>query len=185
MPVKRAHDRTTQDAHRLRDDNETATPMNQFSSGTAVLTPIANDDGLCIDPRPHASMARAPAKLFASQFDRQLANGVIPAPDSALAVHAIRLVSPAQRRALADTMGKLIVWACAARLSALITVDWTDVSCAADLIDRIRVRLYDVHPVKARGVAGLRLLLSNAAEPLYLNRPGALNAELVAVLQFL
>jgi hypothetical protein len=164
--------------------NETAIPMNQFSSGTALLTPIANE-GRCADPRPRASTAQTPAKLLASQFDRQLAAGVVPAPDSALAVHASRLVSAAQRRELAETMGNLIVWACAARLSERISGDWTDVSSAADLIDRIRVRLCDVYAVKARGVAQLRLLLSDAAEPLYRNHPSVQNAELLAVLHFL
>jgi hypothetical protein len=160
--------------------------MSQFSSGTAVLTPIANDGRRrCTDPRPRAATARTPATLLASQFDHQLAAGVIPAPDSALAVHASRLVSAALRRELAETIGNLIVCACAARLSARITMDWTDVLSAADVIDRIRVRLCDVQPVKARGVARLRLLLSDDADPLYRTRPGAPNAELLAVLQFL
>jgi hypothetical protein len=128
--------------------------------------------------------ARVTAWLRASQFDRQLAVGV-PAPaGSALAVHHARLTSVAEREAIAGALRQAVHGAHAGGrpLSSRIPVHPTNIAAAEDLIDTITLRLHSPRPVSARGMARLRVVLSDGCGPMYRFGRGDLNGRLGAAL---
>ena len=134
-------------------------------------------------PRPSLA-ARVTARLRAYQFDRQLAVGV-PAPaGSALAVHQARLTSSAEREAIARTL-RLAVHDAHAGLSPFssrIPVHSNNIAAAEDLIDTITLRLHSPRPVSARGMARVRLVLSDGGGPMYRFGRGDLSGRLGAAL---
>jgi hypothetical protein len=134
-------------------------------------------------PRPSLA-ARVTARLRAYQLDRQLAVGV-PAPaGSALAVHQERLTSAAEREAIARVLRQAVHHARAggAPLSSRIPVHPTNIAAAEDLIDTITLRLHSPPPVSARGMARLRLVLSDGCGPMYRFGRGDLSGRLGAAL---
>jgi hypothetical protein len=134
-------------------------------------------------PRP-SLVARVTARLRAYQLDRQLAVGV-PAPaGSALAVHQARLTSVAEREAIARAL-RLAVGDARARAtprSSRIPVDPSNIAAAEDLIDAITLRLHSPRPVSARGMARLRVVMSDGSGPLYRYGRGDLSGRLGAAL---
>jgi hypothetical protein len=134
-------------------------------------------------PRPSLA-ARATARLRAYQLDRQLAVGV-PAPArSALAVHQARLVTVAEREAIARTLRQALddANAGAAPLSSRIPLHPTNIVAAEDLIDAITLRLHSPRPVSPRGMARLRVVLSDGSGPMYRFGRGDLSGRLGAAL---
>jgi hypothetical protein len=134
-------------------------------------------------PRP-SLMARVTARLRAFQFDRQLAVGV-PAPaGSALAVHEARLTSMAERESVAWALRQAVhdVRAGGTPLSARIPVHFNNIAAAEDLIDTITLRLHSPRPVSARGMARLRVVLSDGCGPMYESGRGDLSGRLGAAL---
>jgi hypothetical protein len=128
--------------------------------------------------------ARVTARLRAYRLDRQLAVGV-PAPaGSALAVHKARLMSVAEREAVARALRQALQDACAgsAPLSSRIPVHATNIVAAEDLIDAITLRLHSPRPVNARGMARLRVVLSDGGGPMYRLGRGDLSGRLGAAL---
>ena len=112
---------------------------------------------------------RMMARLRAGQFDRALAVGV-PAPaGSALAAHAARLTSVAERQAVAGALCRAVRDAKAARAtqSGRVPMHRANIASAEALIDEVTLRLHAPHPVRARGMARLRQLLSTGTSPLY------------------
>lgn len=134
-------------------------------------------------PRPSV-VARVTARLRAYQFDRQLAVGV-PAPaGSALAVHEARLTSLAERESIARTLRRAVhdTRVGATPLSARIPVHFNNIAAAEDLIDAITLRLHSPRPVSARGMARLRVVLSDGCGPMYESGRGDLSGRLGAAL---
>ena len=134
-------------------------------------------------PRPSLA-ARVTARLRAYQFDRQLAVGV-PAPEgSALAVHQARLTSVAEREAIAHALRQAVREARAGGnpLTSRIPVHPTNIAAVEDLIDTITLRLHSPRPVSARGMARLRVVLSDGCGPLYRFGRGDLGGRLGAAL---
>jgi hypothetical protein len=134
-------------------------------------------------PRPSLA-ARVTARLRAYQFDRQLAVGV-PAPEgSALAVHQARLTSVAEREAIAHTLRQAVREARAGGnpLTSRIPVHPTNIAAVEDLIDTITLRLHSPRPVSARGMARLRVVMSDGCGPLYRFGRGDLGGRLGAAL---
>lgn len=134
-------------------------------------------------PRP-TLVARVTARLRAYQFDRLLAVGV-PAPEgSALAVHEARLTSVAERESIAWALRQAVHDAHAGNtvVSARIPVHSNNVAAAEDLIDAITLRLHSPRPVSARGMARLRVVMSDGCGPLYEHGPGDLSGRLGAAL---
>lgn len=134
-------------------------------------------------PRPSLA-ARVTARLRPYHLDRQLAVGV-PAPaGSALAVHQGRLASVAEREAVARTLRQAVhdADAGASPLSSRIPVHPTNIAAAKDLIDTITLRLHSPRPVNARGMARLRLVLSDGCGPMYRFGQGDLSGRLGAAL---
>jgi hypothetical protein len=137
-------------------------------------------------PRPSLA-ARVTARMRAYRLDRQLAVGV-PAPaGSALAVHQSRLTSVAEREAVARALRQAVHDARAAQaastpLSSRIPAHSTNIEAAEDLIDAITLRLHSPRPVSARGMARLRVVLSDGCGPMYRFGRGDLNGRLGAAL---
>jgi hypothetical protein len=134
-------------------------------------------------PRP-SLVARVTARLRAYQLDRQLAVGV-PAPaGSALAVHQARLTSVAEREAIAWALRVAVRDARAGSIprSSRIPVHPSNIAAAEDLIDTVTLRLHSPRPVSARGMARLRLVLSDGCGPLYRFGRGDLGGRLGAAL---
>lgn len=113
--------------------------------------------------------ARLTARLHARRFDRMLAMGMRAPAGSALAVHAERLISHAEREAIARSLCQAVHDAHHGRttLSSRVPLHREKIVAAADLIDDVIVLLQFAHPVKARGMARLRQLLSDGRAPLY------------------
>lgn len=119
---------------------------------------------------PRRLRARLIARLRASSLDRQLAVGVAPAAGSALAAHRARIVAPPERHAVART------------LSESMQEAGHRGTLAEDLSERLIQRLYAPGPVCERGMARLRLLLSDGSGPLYRCGRGDLSGRLGAAL---
>jgi hypothetical protein len=128
--------------------------------------------------------ARMTARLRARRFDRALAVGV-PAPaGSALAAHAARLTSVAERQAVARALRRAVCDAKDTRAtrSGRVPMHRANIASAEALIDEVTLRLPAPHPVSARGMARLRQLLSDGRGPLYRYGRGDLAGRLGAVL---
>jgi hypothetical protein len=128
--------------------------------------------------------ARVTARLKAYKFDRQLAVGV-PAPaGSALAVHQARVTSVSEREAIAHSLRQAVRDARSGGTprSSRIPVHCTNIAAAQDLIDTITLRLHSPRPVSARGMARLRVVLSDGCGPLYEFGKGDLSGRLGAAL---
>ena len=134
-------------------------------------------------PRPSLA-ARVTARLKAYKLDRQLAVGV-PAPaGSALAVHQARVTSEAEREAIARALLQAVHDAHAGLppLSSRIPVHPNNIAAAQELIDTITLRLHSPRPVSARGMARLRVVLSDGCGPMYRFGHGDLSGRLGAAL---
>jgi hypothetical protein len=118
---------------------------------------------------PGTPLARLSARLFPCRYDRQLLAGIPPEPGSALAVHIARLTSMAQRRAFAAALRQVLrgLHEDPTLYSSRVPLDDHTVAGAATLFDQIRERLEAPGPVRAHGVARLRMLLSDGASPVY------------------
>jgi hypothetical protein len=126
--------------------------------------------------------ARVMARLLAAKFDQMLAVGV-PAPEgSPLALHAARLTSVDEREAIAHTLRRSLDDARnrEAGFSSRVPLNAPNIIAAENRIDQIALRLHSPRPVTARGVARLRLLLSDGAGPMYLYGRGDLEGRLGA-----
>jgi hypothetical protein len=129
--------------------------------------------------------ARITARLRAGRLDRALAVGV-PAPaGSALAVHAARLSSVAERHAIAQALRRAVRDANddpRATRSGRVPMHRANIASAQALIDEVTLRLHAPDPVRARGMARLRQLLSDGTGPLYRYGRGDLAGRLGAAL---
>jgi len=156
-------------------------PNNKISPG--LLSTASDVRRRTAAPRPSLA-ARVTARLRAYHLDRQLAVGV-PAPaGSALAVHQARLTSVAEREAIARTLRLAVQGGRAGGtpLSSRIPVHPVNVAAAEELIDTITLRLHSPRPVSARGMARLRVVLSDGGGPMYRCGRGDLGGRLGAAL---
>ena len=131
--------------------------------------------------------ARVTARLRAGRFDRALAVGVPASAGSALAAHAARLTSVAERQTVARVLRRAVRDATDthATRSGRVPMHRANIASAEALIDEVTLRLHAPHPVSARGMARLRQLLSDGTGPLYRyghgDLAGRLNAALAAL----
>jgi hypothetical protein len=124
------------------------------------------------------------ALLKAHEFDRMLAVGTPVPAGSALAVHAARLTSVDEREAVARSLRSVVDTARnrTALVSSRIELNVPNINVARERIDQITLRLHSPRPVNCRGVARLRLLLSDGAGPMYRYGRGDLEGRLGAAL---
>ncbi len=131
-----------------------------------------------------STMVRLRARLFAGRLDRELDAGAVPMLGSALAAHMTRLTSTHERESLARALRHAMAEAhrgCAG-VPLRIPVNWESMISCADTVDDITLLLHSPRPVRARGMARLRLLLSDGTGPLYQEGRGSLPAGLRGVL---
>jgi hypothetical protein len=129
------------------------------------------------------------AHLRAPWLDRQLADGIASWHSPAHAARALQLTSARTRKALARSLERLVEQAeeppRSAR-SAVILPCRPQVREARPIILTTALRLRAGAPVAARGMARLKLLLSDGAGPCYASsRPDALLIELQTITQWL
>jgi hypothetical protein len=133
---------------------------------------------------PASWSTRLSARLFAARYDGEVEAGIIPVGGTPLAVHWVRLTSARERRDLAFAL-------CAAVRDAQSSqghrgprapVNATAVRQATGVIDDVLERLTGATPVRARGMARLRLLLADGRGPLYRRGRGTLTAAMRGVL---
>jgi hypothetical protein len=116
-------------------------------------------------------------RLHRNRLDRELAAGRRPDDSPAHALRARQLVGARSRRQLADGLRRLIASAEARRpaYTAAIPPRRAEVRAARGVLDALRERLLEDAPVRAGGVALVRILLTDGASPAYApGRPGAL-----------
>jgi len=121
-------------------------------------------------PRPALS-ARARAWLRQDALERRLLDGealTAPTGDD-LAARAWQLTRPRARARMTRTLTGVLLEAGepAARRGAAVPVRRSEVEVARDEIARVVARLRDPRPVRARGMAMLRRLLTDGDGPLY------------------
>lgn len=145
---------------------------------------------LAAQPRPREAdaapgwSARLSARIFAARYDQELDSGASPLPGTALAAHCARLASADERAELSRALRLAAADAVAvgAWTKPRVPVRRDAVKRAADVVEEVVSRLDDPHGVRARGMARLRMLLSDGRGPLYRAGSGSLNAALRGVL---
>jgi hypothetical protein len=149
----------------------------------AILVTTAGPTRPARPPRMPVA-ARVAARLHAGRLDHMLAVGAPAQPGTALAVHAARLTSTAERMALARSLRAALDSArgTSAEISLRAPLHRGNVVAAARLIDAITGRLATSTPVQARGMARLRRVLSDGRGPLYQCGTGDLAGRLGAAL---
>jgi hypothetical protein len=127
---------------------------------------------------------RLRARLFAGRYDQQIEDGLSPLPGSPLDLHGARLISARERNDLAGALRQAVVDADSTPVPfhPRVRVASAAVLHCAEVIEAVHDRLTDPFPVRARGIARLRMLLSDGAGPLYRSGRGTLNAALRGVL---
>ena len=152
----------------------------------ANIRQSAGDAAIVSTDVPHGATvtARLKARLFAGRLDRDVDDGIAPLPGSPLAVHMARLISVDEREALARSLRHALAEVDEERrgVCARIPVDPERLASCRDVIDDITLRLHAPRPVRARGMARLRMLLSDGSGPLYGTGRGSLAAALRGVL---
>jgi hypothetical protein len=131
-----------------------------------------------------SALVRFAARVFAWHYDQQLLDGVTIEPGSALAMHVARLTSDRHRHELAETLDLAVQRAEADPMfySSRIPTHLGAVMSAVDQIEEIRLRLKGPRPVRAHGVARLRMLLADGVGPFYVPGRRGLADALRAVL---
>lgn len=129
----------------------------------------------------HPSLAaRLQARIFAAKFDRQVEAGAVPTPGSPLAAHVARLTSVRERENVARAFRHVLQGGPGASTIAQLRIPVLSnrVDECRDVIDDITLRLHSPRPVQAKGMARLRMLLSDGTGPLYFQGHGSLASEL-------
>jgi hypothetical protein len=157
------------------------TPRDQLRDLRAALPEEAGSPAIG-GPAPWS--ARLRARWFANRYDREIEGGLGAVPGSPLAVHGVRLTSARERDALARALRLVLHDADAGgrRRTVRVPLHRGAVRRGADLIGAVCDRLDDPFPVRARGMARLRILLADGRGPLYRSGPGTLTAALRGVL---
>ena len=120
------------------------------------------------------------ARLQAGRLDRELESGARIPVDTLLAVHAQRITGPAERARLCAGLRR--VQARAVTGCAAVPLQRRQIRAEDVLVDEIAGWLSGPLPVRARGMARLRMLLTDGAGPLYRTGTGSLPAALRGVI---
>lgn len=156
--------------------------MHTSANSTAMWSALPADD-VAPDPIERAPLkTRIHARVFASRLDDELVRGAEVEPGSALAVHAARLSRQKERAALADALRRLLWPRFVSPGSVVVRVDRAAVEAARDHVHDVLLRLHAPRPVRAPGVARLRMLMADGTGPFYVHGRGDLTAGLKAVL---
>ena len=131
-----------------------------------VLLAEANGSPAAKHVRPWDRIA---TRCLAARLDRELAAGVAPDSSAARALRAQQLTRPSARRDLAESVERALTIGMrpAAARSPAVPVCRDKVSEAAGELRELVGCLVAPGPVRARGVALVRILLSDGGGPLY------------------
>lgn len=126
------------------------------------------------------------ARLFASRYDQQIERGVTVAAGTPLAAHYVRLASRNEREDMAEALTTLLQDArrhAGSRSTGMrVPIRAEDVRQSADVVEDVVARLLGPVPVRARGMARLRILLGDGRGPVYRPGHGTLAAAMRGVL---
>jgi hypothetical protein len=113
---------------------------------------------------------RLAARWRAHRLDAQLARGVAPETDAALALRAHTLGEPCMRNVLARGVQRVLDEARSAQRPSpgRIPVRKAEVLSAADELEQLATRLRSPGLLASRGLASVHLLLTDGCGPLYL-----------------
>jgi hypothetical protein len=126
---------------------------------------------------------RVRARLRTATLDRQLADGAPPEANVALALHATRVYEPGQRLLLARSLRRIADSSNSQPGRIGVPLNREAIVRARPEIDAVADRLRTDGPVSVRGVARIRLLLTDGSGPLYgASRPEQLRRELQSAL---
>jgi hypothetical protein len=155
--------------------------QHQIPAALGAGTPVAPHPGV------HATTwrNRLAARVYAGRYDRRLEDCVPVRPGSALAVHATRITAAREREELARALRSALQQGRRQAPRGVITTALPvnrAITTTADVLDAVTLRLHAPLPVHPRGMARLRLLLSDGGGPLYWTGRGSLAAELRGVL---
>lgn len=132
----------------------------------------------CVKVERTPPLVRLRARIRARQTDRALASGISPDSSACLSVRAHELIGCPTRSALARAIRRLVDDARhpLQPMSFNIPICRSKVWRSRDTLEQLADRLLSDGPLDARGLAQIRLLLSDGAGPLY-DRPTADDLE--------
>ena len=132
----------------------------------------------CVKVERTPPLVRVRTRVWARQTDRALASGISPDSSACLSVRAHELIGYPTRSALARAIRRLVEDAGhpVRPLSFNIPMCRSKVWRSRDTLKQLADRLLTDGPLDARGLAQIRLLLSDGAGPLY-DRPSADDLE--------
>jgi hypothetical protein len=136
--------------------------LQRRRAGSVVLVDLPGGGSVL---QPVTLGARVSARLRVAALDRALASGAVAESDVALTLHARRLISPALRRQLARTLRGMVE-----RSRTPARWPGPQVGRAGSDLLALADRLERPEAVDARGVARLRVLLSDGGGPLHADR---------------
>lgn len=129
---------------------------------------------------------RLRARWFHLELDRALAAGVSPDTEVALAVRANLLIGRSQREGLARSLHYLVRRSNRRPSITKAPIRRRAVEAAADDLGQLATRLLTPSSVDARGVAQVRLLLTDIKSPIFSSDvAGALQSRIAAAIQAL
>jgi hypothetical protein len=144
-----------------------ATPYRQLLD--QLLDDSRPDAGHRAATRAPALRSRALATLRHAELDRRLADGADTTDDRELIVRAWQITRPSARERLATALDAILTDAERPRRArgTSVPICREEVAVARDEIVRLVERLRDQRPVRPRGVALARRLLTDGTGPLY------------------
>lgn len=127
------------------------------------------DERNSVCARPASLAERLQSHLFGHGLDRALAAGACPEGQVLLALRAQQLASPAVRQETARCVGRLLEADAAPRqpYSAASWLQRQRVETARPELERLRDTLASPVPISVRGVAMVRVLLTDGGGPLF------------------
>lgn len=132
---------------------------------------LLDDSDRCVTARDATVFERLVSHVRAAKLDRELAGGARADGSAVRALRAQALVRPSMRRALARSVEELVEEAAIGghplRTEARVPIRRETVMEAADELQVLVGRLLAPGPVRARGVAEVKLLLTDGAGPIY------------------
>ena len=160
--------------------------MGHQPAGIDLVT--ADGRGLSRAPDEAGIFIKAQARFRGRSLDRALSNGEDPASSPVLTRRAAWLTRPRNRHALARSIRRLLDPPSGRRPgpSAAVPPHRGELAGARLPLARVAALLETDEPVSARGVARLRLLLTDGRSALYApDRTGELRAEVEGILDAL
>ena len=142
-------------------------------SSIVLIAPPAACHADAVEPRRSRLRDRLTARLRANGLDRRLADGVPPERSAALSLRARRLIEPPVAATMARALHRIVREAHEHRLPhATMPVRLLAVRRSAAELEDLARRLVAPRPAAVRGIAQVRLLLTDGTGPLYSSRTG-------------